>query len=140
MPLHHMRNPMYALCLLAAICVRQHIQNNRIEQPLTKGVSFQTPTSVLTKPNEASLKIATNSKKEIHNRKIDKREVKLDDASESLVHCVQNFVTRTRKVADDIRSSIPVSKSAEYVDPLASSNILDSLLYLTSSIGIKWLA
>ena len=33
-----------------------------------------------------------------------------------------------------------VSKSAEYVDPLASSNILDSLLYLTSSIGIKWLA
>ncbi|XP_043529288.1 uncharacterized protein LOC122538875 [Frieseomelitta varia] len=140
MPLHYMRNPMYALCLLAAICVRQHIQNNRIEQRLTKAVSFQTPTSVLTKPNEASLKIATNSKKESHNRKINKREVKLDDASESLVHCVQDFVTRARKVADNIRSSIPVSKSAEYVDPLASSNILDSLLYLTSSIGIKWLA
>ncbi|CAD1473029.1 unnamed protein product, partial [Heterotrigona itama] len=111
-----------------------------IEQPLTKGVSLQTPTSVLTKPNEASLKVVTNSKKEIHSRKInEKREVNLDDA-ESLIHCVQNFANRARRIADNIRSSIPVSKSAEYIDPLASSNILDSLLYLTSSIGIKWLA
>ena len=31
MTLHYMRNPMYALCLLAAVCVRQHVQNNRYE-------------------------------------------------------------------------------------------------------------
>lgn len=32
------------------------------------------------------------------------------------------------------------SKSTESIDPLTSSNILDSLLYLTSDVGIKWLA
>lgn len=31
MPLHYLKNPMYALCLLAAFCVRQHMQNNRYE-------------------------------------------------------------------------------------------------------------
>ncbi|XP_003398153.2 uncharacterized protein LOC100651409 isoform X2 [Bombus terrestris] len=142
MPLHYIKNPMYALCLLAAVCVRQHVQNNRTDQALTKGVSFQTPTTVhrTRKPNEANLKTVTNPKKELNYVEVNqKKPVNLEEAN-SLVHCVQNFAERARRIVNDIRTSIPGSKSTESIDPLTSSNILDSLLYLTSDVGIKWLA
>ncbi|XP_033193531.2 uncharacterized protein LOC117158578 isoform X1 [Bombus vancouverensis nearcticus] len=146
MPLHYIKNPMYALCLLAAVCVRQHVQNNRFrrmyrtDQALTKGVSFQTPTTVHRKLNEANLKTVTNPKKELNYVEVNrKKPVNLEEA-DSLVHCVQNFAERARRIVNDIRTSIPGSKSTESIDPLTSSNILDSLLYLTSDVGIKWLA
>ncbi|XP_043591616.1 uncharacterized protein LOC122571646 [Bombus pyrosoma] len=146
MPLHYIKNPMYALCLLAAVCVRQHVQNNRFrrvyrtDQALTKGVSLQTPTTVHMRANEANFKTVTNPKKELNYVKVDqKKPVNLKEA-DSLVHCVQNFAERARRIVNDIRTSIPGSKSTESIDPLTSSNILDSLLYLTSDVGIKWLA
>ncbi|XP_012239534.1 uncharacterized protein LOC105680573 isoform X2 [Bombus impatiens] len=140
MPLHYVKNPMYALCLLAAVCVRQHVQNNRTDQALTKGVPFQTPTTVYRKLNEANLKTVTNPKRELNYVEVNrKKPVNLEEA-DSLVHCVQNFAERARRIVNDIRTSIPGSKSTESIDPLTSSNILDSLLYLTSDVGIKWLA
>ncbi|XP_033351868.1 uncharacterized protein LOC117234600 isoform X1 [Bombus vosnesenskii] len=146
MPLHYIKNPMYALCLLAAVCVRQHVQNNRFrrmyrtDQALTKGVSFQTPTTVHRKLKETNLKTVTNPSKELNYVEVNrKKPVNLEEA-DSLVHCVQNFAERARRIVNDIRTSIPGSKSTESIDPLTSSNILDSLLYLTSDVGIKWLA
>ncbi|CAL7943376.1 unnamed protein product [Xylocopa violacea] len=135
MPLHYVKNPMYALCLLAAVCVRQHVQSTRSDQPLTKGVTFQTPTSVLTKPNETTLKTVINANKNTNPA----NPIKLKDA-DSLIMCVQNFAKRAGQIVDDIRLTVPVQKSAQYDDPFASTNILDSLLYLTSSVGVKWLA
>ncbi|XP_073967797.1 uncharacterized protein isoform X2 [Bombus fervidus] len=140
MPLHYIKNPMYALCLLAAVCVRQHVQNNRTDQTLTKGVSFQTPTTVHRKRNEANSKTLTNPKKELNYVEVDQKKPVNLEAADSLVHCVQNFAERARRIVNDIRTSIPGSKSTESIDTLTSSNILDSLLYLTSDVGIKWLA
>ncbi|XP_026670244.1 uncharacterized protein LOC113464476 [Ceratina calcarata] len=155
MPLPYVKNPMYALCLLAAVCVRQHVHNSRydfslpirkpntrrerVKQPLTKGMTLQTPTSVVTKPNEASLK-TINANKKISSEKLTEnpKAVQVEEA-DSLVKCVQKFAKHARRIVDDFKSSIPVSKSTEYVDLFTSSSILDSLLYLTSYGGIKWM-
>ncbi|KAG6797043.1 hypothetical protein HZU73_07614 [Apis mellifera caucasica] len=111
MPLHYLRNPMYALCLLAAFCVRQHMQNNRIEQPLTKRMSIQTP--ILINIEESDL----------------------------LINCLQIIAKRTRQILESIQASIPVSKTVDFEDSLlSSSNIFDSFLFATNNIGIKLLA
>ncbi|CAK9816773.1 hypothetical protein ANTPLA_LOCUS9103 [Anthophora plagiata] len=138
MPLHYVKNPMYALCLLAAVCVRQHVQNGR-DSLLTKNISFQPPTSVLTKPSEEGLKSAINAYRKSEKKTADRTNLKVED-TDSLVQCVKNFANRARRIVNDIRDSIPNAKTLDHVDPLASSGILDSLLYITSSIGIKWLA
>lgn len=81
----------------------------RTDQALTKGVSFQAPTTVHMKPNEANFKTVTNPKKELNYVKVDqKKPVNLKEA-DSLVHCVQNFAERARRIVNDIRTSIPVS-------------------------------
>ncbi|XP_076632395.1 uncharacterized protein LOC143347251 [Colletes latitarsis] len=135
MSIQCVRNPMYALCLLAAVCVRQHVQTRSV-QPLTKGFTVQPPTVVFTKPNEASLKSAINSNNAAKNNK---KCPKLQEA-DTLVKCVQNFATRARRFVSDIRTNFAVSKQPSSSDPDCAYNVLDSLLYLTSSFGTKWVA
>ncbi|XP_076685841.1 uncharacterized protein LOC143377918 [Andrena cerasifolii] len=166
MTVHCMRNPMYALCLLAAVCVRQHVHNSSLTKlpiipipkascflykfsvnfelwcsmlrtagPLTKGVSFQAPTTLLTKPNEANLRTVINAR----TSRINSHLPTVKEA-DSLVSCVYKFTKRARRMVDDIRTSFPISKSPGCLDPTSTCSVLDSLLYLTSSVGTKWLA
>ncbi|XP_031831103.1 uncharacterized protein LOC116426387 [Nomia melanderi] len=129
------RNPMYALCLLAAICVRQYVQT-RSDQPLTKGLSVQPPSAVLTKPNESCLKsVITDSTWKAADEKYQK--IKQAD---SLVECVQNFYKRVRRFVQNAGTNVTVSKTSDAFDLNGTSNVLDSILYLTSTVGTKWIA
>lgn len=139
MPLHYLRNPMYALCLLAAFCVRQHMQNNRyeimtsvlyiykylliifniikiivpflslctnrIEQPLTKRISIQTPILINAKPNEPDTKIISHSKNFINDFN---NNFKIEE-SDLLINCLQIIAKRTRQILESIQASIPVN-------------------------------
>ncbi|XP_076282207.1 uncharacterized protein LOC143209855 isoform X2 [Lasioglossum baleicum] len=118
------KNPMYALCLLAAVCVRQYVQT-RNEQPLTKGLSVQPPTAVFTRPNKSILKSVVKDNITV---KPFKKRPQLQDA-DSLVVCVQNFYKR----------ACQASKTTESHDLNNTNNVLDSILYLTSSVGTKWI-
>ncbi|KZC09544.1 hypothetical protein WN55_00216 [Dufourea novaeangliae] len=104
------------------------------EQPLTKGLSVQRPTTVFTKPNEVGLKSAVLGE---HGKSSDKKRPELREA-DLLVQCVQNFYKRACKVMDGIQSNIPSIKSPASIDLNSTNNVLDSILYLTSSIGAKW--
>ncbi|XP_033320962.1 uncharacterized protein LOC117217456 [Megalopta genalis] len=128
------KNPMYALCLLAAVCVRQYVQN-RNDQPLTKGLSLQPPTAVFTKPNETILKSVV---KDNNDENADKKK-RLNEA-DSLVECVQSFYKRACQAVENVGATIPVSKTQDLHDLTNSSNVLDSILYLTSNVGTKWIA
>ncbi|XP_016904734.1 uncharacterized protein LOC107993052 [Apis cerana] len=138
MPLHYLKNPMYALCLLAAFCVRQHMQNNRIDQPLTKRISIQTPILINTKPNEAETKIISHAKNFISDFNNNFNKI---DESDLLINCLQIIAKRARQIFENIQASIPVSKTVDFEDSLlSSSNIFDSFLFATNNVGIKWLA
>ncbi|XP_078039969.1 uncharacterized protein LOC144471621 [Augochlora pura] len=130
------KNPMYALCLLAAVCVRQYVQT-RSDQTLTKGLTIQPPTTVFTKPNETILKsvIKGNNKENAEKKK------RLNEA-DSLVECVQSFYKRACLAVENVGATIPVSKASDLKahDLSNSSNVLDSILYLTSNVGTKWIA
>lgn len=81
----------------------------RTDQALTKGVSYQAPTTANRKLSEANLKTVTNPKKELNYVEVNRKNpVNLEEA-DSLVHCVQNFAERARRIVNDIRTSIPVS-------------------------------
>ncbi|XP_076659139.1 uncharacterized protein LOC143362659 [Halictus rubicundus] len=129
------KNPMYALCLLAAVCVRQYVQT-RNEQPLTKGLSVQPPTAVFTRPNETILKSVVKDNITV---KSFKKRPQIHEA-ESLVTCVQNFYKRACQVVHDVGSGVPASKTPDSHDLNNTNNVLDSILYLTSSVGTKWIA
>ncbi|XP_043798146.1 uncharacterized protein LOC122717799 [Apis laboriosa] len=138
MPLHYLKNPMYALCLLAAFCVRQHIQNNRVEQPLTKRMSIQTPILINTKPNEVDSKIISHTKNFINDFNNNFNKI---DESDLLINCIHIIAKRARQIIESIQASIPISKTLDIEDSLlSSSNIFDSFLFATNNVGIKWLA
>ncbi|XP_034183587.1 uncharacterized protein LOC117605898 isoform X2 [Osmia lignaria lignaria] len=99
MQLHYVNNPMYALCLLAAVCVRQHVQNGGV-QPLTKGVSLQRPTSVFMKPNKASLKSVNDIEEAVSEIKSKSCKYPKIEEANALVLCVQNFGKKSQRIID----------------------------------------
>lgn len=77
----------------------------RSSGPLTKGVSFQAPTTLLTKPNEANLRTVINAQ----TTNINSHNLPTIKEADSLVSCVYKFTKRARRMVDDIRTSFPVS-------------------------------
>ncbi|KOC61757.1 hypothetical protein WH47_03014 [Habropoda laboriosa] len=73
----------------------------------TKNISFQPPTSVLTKSSEVGLKSAMKAYKMSEDKTSKETNLKLEKA-DSLVQCVKNFAKRARRMVGDIRASIPV--------------------------------
>ncbi|XP_076398181.1 uncharacterized protein LOC105662943 isoform X2 [Megachile rotundata] len=137
MKLSYVNNPMYALCLLAAVCVRQHVQNG--VQPLTKSVSLQKPTTVFMKPNKASLRTVNDIQEVKPNVTPNTRSYPNLQEANALVTCVQNYTKRTEKV-DDIPKSLPTKKIFRDSDSFFPYNVPDWMLFLFTNIGAKWFA
>lgn len=83
-----------------------YIYMNRIEQPLTKRMSIQTPILISTKPNDLDSKIIIHAKKFINDFNCNLNNI---DEPDLLINCIQIIARRARQIIESIQATIPVN-------------------------------
>lgn len=82
------------------------IYTNRIEQPLTKRMSIQTPILINTKPNEVDSKIIAHAKNFVNDFNSNLNNI---DEPDLLINCIQIIARRARQIIESIQVTIPVN-------------------------------
>lgn len=83
-----------------------YIYTNRIEQPLTKRMSIQTPILINTKPNEVDSKIIAHAKNFVNDFNNNLNNI---DEPDLLINCIQIIARRARQIIESIQVTIPVN-------------------------------